>query len=62
MGKNATLVAIAGKVAPELDETGVFVFDVKKIKKFVCFPKEIPQSIKDKIDPIKSQRDSLRSP
>ena len=61
-GKNATLVAVAGKVAPELDETGVFIFDVKKIKEFVCFPKEIPQSIKDKIDPIKSQRDSLRSP
>ena len=24
--------------------------EVKKIKEFVCFPKEIPQSIKDKID------------
>lgn len=61
-GKKAILFAVSGKVAPELDETEVFIFDVRKIKEFVCFPKEIPQSIKDKIDPIKSQRDSLRSP
>lgn len=61
-GKKAILFAVSGKVSPELDETEVFIFDVKKIKEFVCFPKEIPQSIKDKIGPIKSQRDSLRSP
>lgn len=49
-GKRPYLFASSGKVAPELDETKVFIFEVKKIKEFVCFPKEIPQSIKDKID------------
>ena len=51
-GKNPIIFAVAGKVAPELDETGVFVFDVKKVKEFICFPREIPQSIKDKIDKL----------
>jgi uncharacterized LabA/DUF88 family protein len=51
-GKKATLFATSGRVAPELDETEVFVFDVKKIKEFICWPKEIPQSLKDKIDAI----------
>ena len=48
-GKKITLVSVSGKVAPELDETGVFIFDVRKIKEFLCFSKELPQSIKDKI-------------
>ncbi|HRY62239.1 MAG TPA: NYN domain-containing protein [Candidatus Paceibacterota bacterium] len=48
-GKRAILFAVSGKVAPELDETGVFIFDVKKIKEFVCFPKEIPLAVKDKL-------------
>ena len=61
-GKKATLFAVSGKVAPELDEAKVLIFEIKKIKEFICFPKEIPQSIKDKIDPSESQKDSLRSP
>lgn len=48
--KKAFIFATSGKVTEELDETGAFVFDVKKIKEFICFSKEIPQSIKDKID------------
>jgi uncharacterized LabA/DUF88 family protein len=54
-GKKITLVSVSGKVAPELDETGVFIFDVRKIKEFICFPKELTQAIKDKIDPIKAK-------
>ena len=61
-GKKAVIFATSGKVAPELDATGVFVFDIKKIKEFICFPREIPKNIKDKIDSIKGQRDSFRSP
>ena len=49
-GKNAVIFAVSGKVAPELDATGVFVFDVRKIKEFICWPREIPQKIKSKID------------
>ncbi len=58
-GKKAVIFATSGKVTPELDETGAFIFDIKKIKEFICWPKELLQSIKDKVDPIKSQRDSL---
>jgi len=61
-GKKAVIFATSGKIAPELDATGVFIFDIKKIKEFVCFSREIPQSIKDKIGSIKGQRDSFRSP
>lgn len=47
-GKNAVIFAVSGKVAPELDATGVFVFDVRKIREFICWPREIPQNIKSK--------------
>lgn len=49
-GKKPFLFASSGRVAPELDETKVPIFEIKKIKEFVCFPKEIPQSVKGKID------------
>lgn len=48
-GKRVVIFATSGKVSPELDATEVFVFDVKKIKEFICWPREIPQSIKDNI-------------
>ena len=49
-GKNAVIFAVSGKVAPELDATGVFVFDIRKIREFICWSREIPQNIKSKID------------
>jgi len=61
-GKKPFLFVVSGKVAPELNDTKISIFDVMKIKEFVCFPKEIPQSIKNKIDLINSQKDSLQSP
>lgn len=48
-GKNAVIFATSGKVSSELDETGSFVFDIKKIKEFICWPRDLSQSIKDKI-------------
>lgn len=60
--KNAVIFATSGKVAPELNATGVLVFDIKKIREFICFPKEIPQDINSKMEELKRQRDSLRSP
>lgn len=51
-GKNAVIFAVSGKVAPELDATGVFVFDIRKIKEFICWPREIPQNIKSKMDAL----------
>ena len=48
-GKKIFLFATAREVSYELNEMGIPVFDVKKIKEFICWPKEIPQNIKDKI-------------
>lgn len=51
-GRNAVVFAVSGKVAPELDRTGAFIFDVRKIREFICWPREIPQEIKDKLDAL----------
>ena len=51
-GKKAIIFAFSGKVAPELDGTGVYVFDIKKIKEFVCWPKHLPKDIKDRFDEV----------
>lgn len=48
-GKNVVIFSVSRKVTPELNQTKVLVFDVKKIKEFVCWPREIPQTIKSKI-------------
>jgi len=47
--KNAIIFSISGKVTPELNQLDVFIFDIKKIKEFICWPKEIPQTIISKI-------------
>ncbi|PJE73588.1 MAG: hypothetical protein COV02_01825 [Candidatus Terrybacteria bacterium CG10_big_fil_rev_8_21_14_0_10_41_10] len=49
-GKKIFLFATAREVSYELNEIGIPVFDIKKIKEFICWPKEIPQGIKDKIN------------
>lgn len=48
-GKKVVVFALGGMVAPEIGESGCFVVDVRKIKEFICWPKELPQSIKTKI-------------
>jgi uncharacterized LabA/DUF88 family protein len=51
-GKKVIIFATSGKVSPELDATGAFVFDIKKIREFICWAREIPQDIKDKISSL----------
>lgn len=51
-GKNAIVFATSGKVSTELDDTGTFVFDVKKIREFICWSRDLSQSIKDKIKDV----------
>lgn len=48
-GKKSVIFATSGKVAPELADTGVYIFDVRKIKEFICWPREIPEEIMAKI-------------
>ena len=46
-GKNVVLVATAGKVSKELNELkaeGLFIFDIQKIRDFICWNKEIDKS------------------
>lgn len=50
--KKIFLFATAREVSYELNKIGIPVFDIKKIKEFICWPKEIPQDIKDKIDEV----------
>lgn len=49
-GKKTVIFATSGRVSPELDATGVLIFDVKKMKEFICWPKDLSQDIRDKMD------------
>jgi uncharacterized LabA/DUF88 family protein len=48
-GKKVFLFATTREVSYELNEIGLPIFDIKKIKEFICWPKELEQSIKRKI-------------
>ncbi|TSA44055.1 NYN domain-containing protein [bacterium] len=47
-GKKVFLFATAGRVSRELSDLMIPVFEIKKIKEFICWPKELPDSIRDK--------------
>jgi len=51
-GKKAIIFAFSGRVTPELDETGVYIFDIKRIKEFVCWFKHLPQGVRDKVNGV----------
>jgi uncharacterized LabA/DUF88 family protein len=48
--KKVTLFATSGEVATELGRLRVPIFEIKKMKEFICWPKEIPESVRSKID------------
>jgi uncharacterized LabA/DUF88 family protein len=48
-GKRVVVFATARRVSTEISDTGVQIFEIKKIRDFICWPKE-------------SQKDSFRSP
>ena len=43
--KKVAIFATARRVAIELNETNVPIFDIKKIKEFICWKKELPKEI-----------------
>ncbi len=47
--KKVVIFATSGKVSTELHELGVPIFDIKKIRELICWPREIDQSIKAKL-------------
>ena len=57
-GKSVVIFSMSGSVSPEIGETGVPIFGVKKIKEFICWPRELSESIRSKISAyLDSQRD-----
>lgn len=50
--KNVVIFSISRKVTPELNQMNVLIFDIRKIREFICWPKEIPQNIKSKINTL----------
>lgn len=44
--KKIFLFATSGRVSAELSELKVPVFEIKKIKEFICWPKELPSQLK----------------
>ncbi|KKT00045.1 MAG: hypothetical protein UV76_C0014G0024 [Candidatus Nomurabacteria bacterium GW2011_GWA2_43_15] len=48
--KDVYLFATAREVSSELNATKIPIFEIKKIREFICWPKEIPQSTKNKIE------------
>lgn len=49
-GGKIAIFATSGKVSFELSSAKIPVFDIKKIKEFICWPREIPKIIKDLIN------------
>ncbi len=48
--KKVFIFATSRRVSAELSEVGAPIFDIRKIKEFICWPKELPQNIKSKIN------------
>jgi uncharacterized LabA/DUF88 family protein len=48
-GKSVFLFATSGRVSAELSELNVPIFEIKKIKEFICWKKELPELIWSKI-------------
>jgi uncharacterized LabA/DUF88 family protein len=51
-GKRVFIFNISGRIASELAKTGAPVFDIRKIKEFICWPKELSQDVKNKINSL----------
>lgn len=48
-GKNVSIFATARRISPELDATGVMIFEIWKIKDFICWNKDISKEAKKKL-------------
>jgi len=48
-GKQVVIFATSGRITPELNATGVFVFEIWKIKDFICWQREISDKAKNAI-------------
>jgi len=53
--KNVFIFSISGRVTPELQTLNVPVFDIRKIREFVCWGKDIPEEVKTKMAQIKAK-------
>jgi uncharacterized LabA/DUF88 family protein len=47
--KSVVIFSTARRITPELHETGVFIFEIWKIKDFICWGKELSQEARKKL-------------
>lgn len=50
--KKVHIFATARRISPELSATGAFIFEVKKIREFVCRSKELSPQVKGQLDAL----------
>jgi len=49
-GKSVSIFATARRISPELNATGVLIFEIWKIKDFICWNKELSKEVKKKLE------------
>jgi len=59
--KSVTIFSTARRITPELEATDVLIFEIWKIKDFICWNKEISKEVKKNLT-YKCKKDSARSP
>lgn len=47
--KTVTIFATSRRITDELDSPGVLIFDIRKIKEFICFPRDLPDDVRKKL-------------
>ena len=60
--KSVSIFATARRISPELNATGVLIFEIWKIKDFICWNKELSKEAKKIFLAYKSKKDSVKSP
>lgn len=48
-GKNVVIITTAGRVAAEVSALNPVIFELKKIKEFICWIKDLPKAIQSRI-------------
>lgn len=54
--KSVSIFSTARRIAPELEATGILIFEIWKIKDFICWNKELSKEVKIKLEVINAKR------
>ena len=47
-GKTIHIFSVAGRVSPEISELKPPIYDIRKIKEFICWARELPEAVRSK--------------